>query len=307
MENIQDDELMILMDFKENIKLGGGPVEIGNDMYCRRQCSVLGFAIVYKDQVTKLPCLEYIDFFSDILSHDALFVSGCIKNILNTFLYNNFMGQSNIKKVHFWNDTGRHFQCAELAHFLLTFVPFEYNIQVTWNFFGEHHGKSIIDGHFGLLSRLIQDIEKTQYVDSIDKLIYCLKGKVHQINRQVIKLRASFFIYEREEREKFINLLNIKNLCDYKFFESFVSHNKIRIRSKFRTNSEQYFENLKTTIKKVEDNRKTKRGSTSTEVREQKNSSGWNTENIFGENITRRYKRQSQCINSVFGSSLDTR
>ena len=306
-ENIEDDELMVLMDFKENIKLGRGPIEIGNDFYCKKQCSVLGFAVVYKDQVTKQPCLEYIDFFSDILSHDALFVSGCIKKILNKFLFNNSMGQSKIRKVHFWNDTGRHFQCAELAHFLLNFVPFEFNVQVTSNFFGEHHGKSILDGHFGLLSRLIKDIEKEQYLGSIQNLIGSLKGRINEINRQVTKIRASFFIYEREERNKYLYLLNIKNLCDYNFFESVFSDNKIRIRSKFRTNSGEYIENLKTTIKKVEDQRKTKRASTFKEVRVQKTSSGWDATNIFGENITRRYKRQSQFVNSVLNPSLDPR
>ena len=289
------------MDFKENIKLGGGPIEIGNDFYTRQQCSVLGLAVVYKDQVTKLPRLEYIDFFSDILSHDALFASGCLKKVLNLFLIQKSLGQSKIRKVHFWNDTGRHFQCAELAHFILTCVPFEFNVQVTWNFFGEHHGKSIIDGHFGLLSRLIRDIEKDEYIDSIQKLIWCLKGRFDRINIKSKKIRVWFFVYDRREREKYINILNIQNLCDFYFFESVVRNNKIVIRAKVRTNSENYIENLKTSIKKVEDKRKTKRGSTSTEeARGRKNSSGTcATENIFGGNVTRRYKSQTQFISTA--------
>ena len=64
---------------------------------------------------------------------------------------------------------------------------------------------------------------------------------------------------------------------------------------------------MKTTIKKVEDKRKTKRARTFTEVRVQKTSSGWDATNIFGGNITRRYKRQSQFVNSVLNPSLDPR
>ena len=78
---ISPDELMIVVDFKENIRLGGGPIECGKDFFTRQQCSVLGMAVVYWNQVTKQPSVEYIDFFSDILSHDALFVSNCISNM----------------------------------------------------------------------------------------------------------------------------------------------------------------------------------------------------------------------------------
>ena len=168
------------MDFKENIKLGGGPIEYGNEFYTRQQCSVFGAAVVFRDSVSKQPRTEYVDFFSDILSHDALFVTGCLNRILLTYLLNK-TGQSKIKKVHFWNDTGRHFQCGELAFFLLNYVPIEFDIKVTWNFFGEHHGKSIVDGHFGLLSRIIKDIEKKVRIDSITTLIRCLRRRFSEL------------------------------------------------------------------------------------------------------------------------------
>ena len=284
------------MDFKENIKLGGGPIEIGNDFYTRQQCSVLGMAIVYREQVTKQPRLEYLDFFSDILSHDALFASDCINKVLHLFLFQKLLGQSKITKVHFWNDTGRHFQCGELAHFLLTSVPIKFGVQVTWNFFGEHHGKSIIDGHFGLLSRIMKDIEKRQHIDTIGTLIGCLRERFDRNNR-VSKnkgVQVHFFIYDREERAKYINTLTIKNLCDYYFFESCVSNENTRIRSKVYSNSEQVPENIKTKTKRIEDNRKTTRGSISTEEargnKRKLNSN--NISNIFGKIVTERSERR---------------
>ena len=60
---IQPDELMIVLDFKENIRLGGGSVESGQDYFTRQQCSVLGMAVVYWNQVKKQPSVEYVDFF----------------------------------------------------------------------------------------------------------------------------------------------------------------------------------------------------------------------------------------------------
>ena len=109
---------MIVLDFKENIRLGDGPVETGQNYFTRQQCSVLGVAVVYWNQVKKQPSVEYVDYFSDILSHDALFVSNCVGNVLDNFIKYKYRNL-NIKKVHFWNDTGRHFQCGEFAHYLL--------------------------------------------------------------------------------------------------------------------------------------------------------------------------------------------
>ena len=83
---IQPDELMVIVDFKENNRLGGGSAECWQDYFTRQQCSVLGMAVVYWNQVKQQPSVEYVDFFSDILSHDALFVSNCLSNVLDNFI-----------------------------------------------------------------------------------------------------------------------------------------------------------------------------------------------------------------------------
>ena len=84
--NIAEDEILVVMDFKENIRLGGGPIETGNDFYTRQQCSVFGIGVVFCDQVSKQRRLDYIDFFSDISSHDALFAKDCINKVLNFYI-----------------------------------------------------------------------------------------------------------------------------------------------------------------------------------------------------------------------------
>ena len=306
-QNIAEDELAIVMDFKENIKLGGGPIEYGSDFYTRQQCSVFGAAVFFQDQVSKQPKVEYFDFFSDILSHDAFFVSGCLNRILLTFL-DSSLGQSKIKKVHFWNDTGRHFQCGELAHFLLNFVPVEFNVQVTWNFFGEHHGKSVVDGHFGLLSRMLEDIEKQVHIDSIKTLIACLRKRFLEVSKIPSNNggKVRFLFYDREEREKYINTLHIKNLCDFHFLESFVNKDKkVIIRAKVFEKSSNYIDNLNVIFKKIQDKRKTKRGSEKTEeARGKKINFG---EKFFGVNVSSRYERQKKMIQSTIEESYQVR
>lgn len=294
--NIAEDEILVVMDFKENIRLGGGPIETGNDFYRRQQCSIFGIGVVFYDQVIKQRRLEYIDFFSDILSHDALFVKDCLNKVLNFYI--NLRSQSSIKKVNFWNDSGRHFQCGELAHFLLKIVPFSFNVQVSWNFFGEHHGKNILDGHFGLLSRTIKNIERRKYIRTIQDLIGFLQEEFSEINsvRTNKGVKVFFHIYERESRAKYINILNIKNLCDFYYFESFLSNDNISIRAKVYKNSSQVTENLKVSTKRVEDKRTTKRGSEAIEeTRGKKKSFDINCiDNVFGRVVRGRNQRRKE-------------
>lgn len=297
------------MDFKENIKLGGGPIDLGNDFYNRQQCSVLGMAVIHCNQVTKQPSLQYIDFFSDILSHDALFVSDCVKKMLSTFLKNPNQTVKPIKKVHFWTDTGRHFQCGELAYFLLKYLPVEFGIQVTWNLFAEHHGKSIVDGHFGLLSRTIKYLENFYYLDTLPTLIRCLTSHFNQNNSVSTNrgVKFNFYIYDRQTRDKDVHILNIKNLCDYYFFESCVTSTGIRIRAKVWTNSAVFIENLKTSVRKIQDKRQIKRGSVCTqESRSKKTSRGAQHQQIrvFGPVTTQRNIRRGQLPGGFSGTEI---
>ena len=200
--------------------------------------------------------MEYVDYFSDILSHDALFVSNCVGNVLDNFIKYKYRNL-NVKKVHFWNDTERHIQCGELAHYLLKFLPVEYNIQVTWNCFGEHHGKSILDGHFVLLSRMIKDIENWREVRTIQDLIFLLQQKERQVKRPQVGEQVMWYFnnYDRITRPNLIKLLNIKNMCDFYYFESCILDNNICLRGKFLTCSETYIGNLDYSEKTIQETR----------------------------------------------------
>ena len=180
--NLQQDEIMIICDFKENIKLGGGPKEINQDFYHRSQCSVFGCAVIYVDPELKKPKVIYTDYLSDVLSHDGVFVRDCIAHLISK-LSSICPRLETFNKINFWTDVGLHFRCQEVAHFLLVEIPTIFNVEVAWNTFAECHGKSIVDGHFGLLSRWVQQIETKEKVTSIELLIKLLNKKLINSNK----------------------------------------------------------------------------------------------------------------------------
>ena len=51
-----------------------------------------------------------------------------------------------------WSDVGPHFRCYRFVWYWLIYVPGKYRCHASFNMFAEHHGKGIVDGHFGTLS-----------------------------------------------------------------------------------------------------------------------------------------------------------
>ena len=96
LEQLQSNECVIIADFKENLKIGGSPVETGKEFYHKRQVSLLGFACVWKkkDKIRT----KYFDFFSYCLSHTSFFAKSCMKQLLQHCFFNSF------SKLHIWVD-----------------------------------------------------------------------------------------------------------------------------------------------------------------------------------------------------------
>lgn len=68
---------IIIIDFKENIRIRCGPVQFKKDFYNYNQLSILGFSVITKDSSGN-KVIKYYDFISEILSHDSLFAGECI-------------------------------------------------------------------------------------------------------------------------------------------------------------------------------------------------------------------------------------
>ena len=164
---------VIVLDFKQNFKIGGGPIETNQQFYSKKQISVLGFAIYYKDE-NNIQQIRYVDFLSEILSHDTFFVIECIEKLFKMSFITSF------KQVCFWSDSGKHFRSAEYMHYICCQLSNLYKIQCFVNFFTEYHGKNAVDGHFGVLSRWFIEGKSIQNIFTLNDLKNLFQNKANQ-------------------------------------------------------------------------------------------------------------------------------
>ena len=90
------------MGFKQNFKIGGGPIETTRDFYNKKFVGCLGFCVITKEnnEIKK----RYFNMLSEILTHDSLYVKDCIDILIKEILPND------IKKISFWSDNIKHFR-----------------------------------------------------------------------------------------------------------------------------------------------------------------------------------------------------
>jgi hypothetical protein len=211
-ENLGENEAVLLFDFKENIKLGGGPIEVGQNFYSREQISMFTICVIYNENGRRHH--TYIDFFSKILSHDSLFVIDCLK----TF-FQKTTSWGNIRGLHLWSDSGPHFRNSALSHFVLKQIFEDYGMCAEWNFFGEMHGKSIVDGHFGVVSRWLAEAERYVEIKTIEDLCRVINERTHaHPGRSEAVITIHTLEYTRDARPVAIPLLSISHICDFLCF-----------------------------------------------------------------------------------------
>lgn len=143
------------MDFKESLKLGEGPVETKATWFSHKQVSDLGIAVIYRNKHDKKE-VSYYKFFSEIPTHDSLFAGDCLKKLSE---------REEMKchdKVSIWTDGGNHFRSQEFISLFFEELYFKQEKKVKMNYFAEYNGKSIVDGHFGLISRWLKDMIKVK-------------------------------------------------------------------------------------------------------------------------------------------------
>ena len=119
----------------------------------------------------------------------------CLLNILKK---DRFKG---IKNLKVWSDNGNHFISYEFLYYLFKEVPKIIKGSVKFNRFVECHGKSIVDGHFGVLSKLFKQKEKELYINDINELKRCFEEEEERkwlfkssINNSDNSQKAFFYI-----------------------------------------------------------------------------------------------------------------
>lgn len=251
-KEIKEDSCVIIIDYKENIKIGGGPIETNNCFYEKKPISVLGFALVFKENgIIKY---EYHDFLSQILSHDSLFSGECLISLLKS---NRFKKINNIKV---WTDNGNHFRSYEFLYYLFKEVPKFIKGTIKYNRFVECHGKSIVDGHFGVLSRLLKQKETEKYINDINDLKSIFEDEEARKNlyssssEENFSQKTFFYIYERKTRPR-KNLLEVKDL---RINLSFYMINNVLYSSPLTFNDICQYSKVKYYLKHSDDTRETK-------------------------------------------------
>jgi hypothetical protein len=167
-KNLKSNECIVIIDFKENIRIGGGPVEIGSDYFNKSQRTVFGVTIYYKENNQLKQ--RYMVYISEILNHDSIMAQECILNLMKQDWFKKF------KKLNLYSDCGPHFRCAHFAYLILNHLPNQYKLNVIWNFYVEGHGKNSCDSLFSQLSKRLNDFESNNEVKSTQDVINCWKN-----------------------------------------------------------------------------------------------------------------------------------
>jgi len=124
------------------------------------------------------------------------------------------------QEVCFWSDARPHFRSAELINFILMKLPQLYNKRFYMNYFVEYHGKNIVDGYFGVLSRWFSEGEAVQNIYTIEDLLLFFQTKAHTQQQYTNQgyLSMEFDIYSRTEPRTQIQQLIIDNFRSYMYF-----------------------------------------------------------------------------------------
>jgi len=107
---LKEGEAVILMDFKENIKVGGGPRETSS-WWNKIQFTMLDILVITAQG------FHFYDFISKDLTHDSVFVKSCFEDLLKMQSFKD----KKITKLHAWSDGGPHFHNFHLCDFFYQF------------------------------------------------------------------------------------------------------------------------------------------------------------------------------------------
>jgi hypothetical protein len=102
-ENLGNHQALLVADFKSNMVIGTGPVQLNRDYFISDiPISVFGVCLYFypkdSDELVKL----VFTFISDCLSHDTTFVVDCFEKIFSTKV----VKEVGIQRVSLWSDNG---------------------------------------------------------------------------------------------------------------------------------------------------------------------------------------------------------
>jgi hypothetical protein len=159
-------------------------------------------------------------------------------------------------EICFWADAGPHFRSAEFLHGVFLHLPQINSALYYMNYFLEHHGKSVVDGHFGVLARWHREGETNRYIATIDDLVALFRSKVReQAHSGGSNADTEFKVYSRDAPRDQIHRLVIQK---FRSCMSFVMVNGVMLVSAVSTLNDSDYTRAKCRIEVVKDKRQTK-------------------------------------------------
>jgi hypothetical protein len=189
-KDLEENECLILIDFKSNILLKESQRQQGRDWFNRPQRTCFGAVVFYQ----KNGVLEkhFYDIFSSNLTHDCLFV----KTALDSVFKDQWFVDQSFKNAFFWMDGGKHFKNLELGNYFKNLYDDKTFTKLEWNFFIENHGKNDCDGRFATLNGFLNSYtsQEGKSINNTKELIKAVQeGQMKSnLNRLAMKEKMMF-------------------------------------------------------------------------------------------------------------------
>ena len=148
-ENLKEHEAVLILDFKQNIKLGGSPEEKSREFY--QTTSINYLSIFMKTKKSGI----FFDFTSLELSKDSYYVIECFDILFGHLKFK----ELEIRDIVVWSDTGKHFKNSMIACYFANIFN-SHKLKCKFNYFVDSHGKNICDVHFSMVSHIVEKYEK---------------------------------------------------------------------------------------------------------------------------------------------------
>ena len=158
-----DGTIYFQLDFKEHDTLPVGPEETGDFWYANARLGITVLGICVWSAVSGP---TYHTYCSTVSEQSGLFAVACLQDLLSK------LDLKPYSTAVLWADVGPHFRCGRMIGFWLAHVLREFRFQATQLiFFPEHHGKGIIDGHFGRMRMWLLTLAQSRVVATLQE--YC--------------------------------------------------------------------------------------------------------------------------------------
>ncbi|CAF0809146.1 unnamed protein product [Brachionus calyciflorus] len=218
-ENLEDDYILIEMDWKQKILIGMSPRQTSNEYRTQVSRTLLGFGVYYKKN-GKTEVLN-IDLISSQQENETSFDVLCGFRFLRQLEEFKEIEQN---KYLIWADTGSHFRSAEILSYLFVELSNE-KIQVCLNFFCEKHGKNGRDQHFSVVGNFLKQESLVKKLTCSEDIANAIDKhqKLSNIRRDNLRLPPVLTKAYVLRKENIISQIRsfrfVKNIrCYYNFF-----------------------------------------------------------------------------------------